>query len=86
MTCEMKTLMLTGGLLGFGLGLGFGLARQADWPAILWHASAGATVVGLLMRWWGRIWLRGLLDSVEQRRTSEANTGSQSVPATLKNK
>jgi hypothetical protein len=68
----MKMLMLIGAILGFALGIALGLVGQAEWPAMLWRASVAAAAVGWLMRWWGRIWVRGLHDSLAQQRTSPA--------------
>jgi galactitol-specific phosphotransferase system IIC component len=67
----MKMLMLIGAILGFVLGIALGVAARAEWPAMLWHACASAAMVGLLMRWWGRIWVRGLYDSLAQRRAPQ---------------
>jgi len=67
----MKMLMLIGAILGFALGIALGLVAQAEWPSMLWRASVGAAVVGLLMRWWGRIWVRGLQDALEQQRVAQ---------------
>ena len=56
----MKRFMILGGLLGFLIGVGFGTAQQSAWPAVIWRACAAALVSGILMRWWGRIWIRSL--------------------------
>jgi galactitol-specific phosphotransferase system IIC component len=61
-------LMLIGAMIGFALGIALGIAGRAEWPTMLWHASAAAAVLGWLMRWWGRVWTRGLRASLEQRR------------------
>ena len=70
-------LMLTGAFIGFLLGIALGFAGRADWPTVLWRACAGAAAMGLLMRWWGRIWLRGLQISLQERRAAEAATRQQ---------
>jgi len=67
----MKTLMLTGTVIGFLLGIGLGFAGRTDWPSAFLHAAAAAAALGLLMRWWGGVWLRGLRTSCEQRRLAE---------------
>lgn len=68
----MKIFMLTGALAGFALGIGLGLSARVDWPSMLWHASAGALGLGLLMRWWGGVWMRSYYESLESRRALEA--------------
>jgi hypothetical protein len=52
--------MLLGGLLGFGLGLVFSLARENSWPTTLWHACLAAYLTSLLLRWWGKTWRKSL--------------------------
>ena len=64
----MKALMILGAIVGFLIGAGFGLAASSSWPAALWKACAAALVAGVLTRWWGRIWIHGLRDSLQQRR------------------
>ncbi len=63
----MKSLMILGGLLGFGISVSFGLLRQSDWSSILWRSAVAAYGAGWLMRWWGRIWLQGLREVGEER-------------------
>jgi hypothetical protein len=63
----MKAMMLVGGLLGFLIGMGFALAQESEWPSALWRASIGAYLAGLLMRWWGRVWV----NSIRQMQTEK---------------
>lgn len=63
----MKLLLILGALIGFLTGIIFGLAGRSGWPAVFWHASAAALVSGLMMRWWGRVWLRNWKVSLEAR-------------------
>jgi hypothetical protein len=65
----MKSLLLIGGLLGFGIGFAFSWMEENAWPSILWHACLGAYLTGLLFRWWGRAWLKGLNAAMIERRT-----------------
>lgn len=74
----MKIFMLTGAMLGFLLGIALGLGAGSDWPSTLWHACAGALALGVLMRWWARVWLRGFHETLEQRRSTQATAGPQS--------
>jgi hypothetical protein len=68
----MKMLMLIGAMIGFSLGIALGFAGRAEWPTMLWHASAAAAGLAWLMRWWGRVWTRELRSSLEQRRALES--------------
>ena len=65
----MKALMILGAIVGFLIGTGFGLAGSSPWPATLWRACAAALFAAILARWWGRIWMRSLRDSLHQRRS-----------------
>ncbi len=73
--------LLTGTGIGFLLGIGLGLITRSDWPTIFLHATVAAVGLGLLMRWWGGVCLRGLRASLEQRRMAEiaARQKSQST-------
>ena len=66
----MKSLLLIGGLLGFGIGLFFSWLQENAWPTTLWHACLGAYLTGLLMRWWGNAWRRSLENALLERRSS----------------
>ena len=79
-------LMLTGAMIGFSLGLALGFAGRAEWPTTLWHACMAAAVLGWLMRWWGRVWTRGLQASLEQRRALEAAARQQNPSTALAKK
>lgn len=72
----MKTLMILGALIGFGIGLLFGMADHGQWPASFWRASAAALIGGLLLRWWGRVWVKSLRQATEQR-LNEAPNGNR---------
>lgn len=74
----MKKLMMMGGLMGFLIGLVFGLAQGVTWPALFLRASVATLAAGLLLRWWGRVWIRGLQESYDQRLATEA--ASQASP------
>lgn len=70
--------MIIGGLIGFLIGLAVGLARQNGWPSVLWHAAVAAYVAGLLMRWWGSVWLKGL-QQVQYERLAAARAKSETA-------
>ncbi len=63
----MKSLMILGACLGFGIGVSVGLLQQSDWPSILWRSAVAAYGAGWLMRWWGGVWLQGLKEVGEER-------------------
>ncbi len=65
----MKPLMILGALIGFGIGILFGLAEHGAWPSALWRASAAALIASVLMRWWGRVWLQNLRAAQQQQLT-----------------
>ena len=72
--------MLTGAIIGFCLGIALGFAGRAQWPTMLWRASAAAAVLGWLMLWWGRVWTRSLRSALEQRRALEIAARQQKPP------
>jgi len=73
----MKSLLLIGGLLGFGIGFLFSWAGESPWPACLWHACLAAYLTGILMRWWGGAWRRNLEAALrEQQSVSSPVTAS----------
>ncbi len=80
----MKALIVLGAIVGFLIGAGFGLAASSPWPAVLWRAGAAALVACLLARWWGRIWVQGLRDSLEQQRRERRAASDASIPSARK--
>ncbi len=68
----MKLAMALGGFLGFGIGLWFSWAHGSAWPSIVWRAALTALLAGLLLRWWGRLWVRSLKDTYEARQLALA--------------
>lgn len=77
----MKILMLLGGLLGFLIGAGFGLAQNSPWPDALWRASITAFIGGMMFRWWGRRWLECLVQVQQEKLATPAAT-PVSAPST----
>ena len=63
----MKLLMILGGLIGLIIGIVFGIVQESRWPSILWRASIAAYIAGMLMRWWGRVWVKSLHESYRER-------------------
>jgi len=75
----MKSLLLIGGLLGFGIGMLFSWAQESPWPASLWHGCLAAYLTGLLMRWWGRAWRKSLEQAL---RESQSDSVVFTLPST----
>jgi hypothetical protein len=80
----MKLIMVLGGLIGFGIGVGFSWAQGSSWPAIVWRAASAALAAGLLLRWWGRVWVQALSDSQRERRAIKTITSTPPQPTTAK--
>ena len=76
----MKKLMIMGGLIGFLIGIIFGLMQGVGWPALLWRASISSLSAGLLLRWGGGVWIRSLQESCAQRLAAEAAASSLEAP------
>jgi hypothetical protein len=77
----MKLTMMLGGFLGFAIGLIFSWAQGSSWPSIVWRASVAALLAGVLLRWWGRLWINALQ---EAQRAREAKTEVPPNPSPAK--
>ncbi|MBI3416257.1 MAG: hypothetical protein HY043_13265 [Verrucomicrobia bacterium] len=78
----MKLLMILGGLIGFLIGITFGLVQESSWPSIFWRASIAAYASGVLMRWWGRAWVQGLQAAHRERQFAQAKASTQNNSGT----
>jgi hypothetical protein len=67
----MKKLMLIGGMLGFVIGIIFGRLEAAEDSTVLWRSCVAALVAGLLMRWWGQVWVRSIQQAHVERLTKQ---------------
>lgn len=76
----MRRLIILGALIGLSIGLLFGFADQDQWPSAICRASAAALIGGVLLRWWGRVWVKCLHDVSSQQQTEET-TSQQGKPA-----
>jgi hypothetical protein len=76
----MKRIMLTGAIIGFGLGLTLGWLRGSPASATFWQSCVAAYAGGLLMRWWGRIWFKSLWRSCEERLAAAALAAKKANP------
>jgi len=77
----MKPFMILGSLAGFVIGAGFSLAGNCPWSTVLWRACVGALLAGMLARWWGRIWLEGMQNAMEERRNARPRSNIEIKPA-----
>ena len=67
----MKLIMVLGGLLGLGIGLCFSWAQGSPWPAAVWRSAITALLGGILLRWWGRLWVRCLRDAHREKQAAQ---------------
>jgi membrane associated rhomboid family serine protease len=70
----MKLIMVFGGLIGFAIGVGFSWAQGSPWPSVVWRAAIAALLAGLLLRWWGRLWIQCLQQSQRERQEASKKT------------
>ena len=63
----MKALIVLGSIVGFLTGASLALAGNAPWPTALWRACVAALAAAILTRWWSKVWVQSLRDSLEQR-------------------
>ncbi|HTI70740.1 MAG TPA: hypothetical protein VMF06_12290 [Candidatus Limnocylindria bacterium] len=77
----MKKLMILGAMLGFLIGATFGILQECSWPAVLWRSSVAAAAAGLLLRWWGKLWISGLRAAYAAKNAAAI---AQAVPADTK--
>ena len=70
----MKKMMIMGGLLGFGIGVVTGFVKEVSWPALFLRACVTALISGLLFRWWARVWLAGLRDSLAAKAAEKQSS------------
>lgn len=76
----MKSFMILGSLIGFGIGGGFSLAGGCDWSTAFWRACAAALPAAVLARWWSRIWLSGLNDAIQKRHQNHSGPAVELKP------
>jgi hypothetical protein len=78
----MKALIVLGAIVGFLTGAAFGVAGRSPWPDALWHACAAALAAGILTRWWSRVWIQSLRDSLDQRQGARRPDNAKSAAKT----
>ena len=62
--------MTLGGLLGFVIGISLGLAQDCAWPTVLWRASVAACLSGLVLRWFGGVWVKVFHQAQRERQAA----------------
>jgi hypothetical protein len=73
----MRLWMILGGLIGFLIGVSFGIAQGSAWPAVIWRASVATFLAGVVLRWWGGVWIRSLQQAQGERLlAAEAKPGT----------
>jgi hypothetical protein len=77
----MKLLMSLGGLIGFGLGALAGWLQGCAWPEVFWRACVAAVLAGIVLRWWGRVWIKSL-EAAVQERAGQPNSSSTALSST----
>ena len=77
----MRLWMILGGLLGFVIGISFGIAQGSAWPSVIWRASVATFLAGVLLRWWGGIWIKGLRQAQQARLESNDRDEGGTVEA-----
>jgi hypothetical protein len=68
----MQLWMILGGLLGFLIGVGFGLSQSTAWSTILWRACVAACLAGFVFRWWGSVWVNSLHQAQQEQWAAPA--------------
>lgn len=71
--------MILGGLIGFSIGISFGVAQGSAWPAVVWRASVAAFLAGVILRWWGQVWVKSLRQANQERLSAPPKSGSTSA-------
>ncbi len=73
--------MIMGGFIGFLVGI-ISSSASLGWqsPMVLFRGSISAAIGGLLLRWWGRLWIRCISQAHSERVAAEASQISTSMP------
>ena len=82
----MKALMILGAIVGFLIGVGFGLSTGSSGATTLWRACAAALGAAVLTRWWGGIWLKSLREALENPPVAPTASNAAATPTKTPNK
>jgi hypothetical protein len=78
---SMKKLMIMGGFIGFLVGLvSSSVSLGVASPLVFFRACISAAIGGLLLRWWGRLWIRSIAHAHTERLAAEASSNSTAIP------
>jgi len=78
---DMRLLVILGGFSGFLIGIVTGWACHAPLPTIVWRASVAALLAGVVLRWWGQVWMQGLEQAQQQKPAAPAPAPAPTAPA-----
>ncbi|GDY23908.1 hypothetical protein LBMAG56_52550 [Verrucomicrobiota bacterium] len=57
--------------------MSLGVANDGEWGTMLWRATAAAFVCGLMLRWWGRLWLKCLVEVQQESLLPRMDAATQ---------
>lgn len=78
-------MLMLGGFIGFGTGVILGVVQSGSWQDLIWKSAIAAYLGGLLMRWWGNLWVKCIKDSETLKRNAQqAITSTKTQEATAK--
>ena len=80
---QVRIMVLLGAFVGFAVGIGFGLARQGDTKWIFLKACVAAYLAALLMRWWGRLWIKSIREMHQEKLAREESQTEESTPTEI---
>lgn len=81
----MKFALILGAFGGFGWGILLGLTTSAEWPDMVIHASGGALLLAILLRWWRGVWLRAWAEArAENSRAVETTRKAAQLATTAR--
>jgi hypothetical protein len=75
----MKSLLIIGGFVGFGIGLLFNWSEESAWPSSLWRACLTAYAAAILMKWWGSAWRKSLEEAMRERENNSESINTASL-------
>jgi hypothetical protein len=71
----MKFALILGAMTGFAVGVLSGLAVSSSWQTCLINGCVGAIALALLLRWWRKVWVASLMESLHQQYLAAQQAG-----------